>query len=83
MRFVKGRTDHRMNVMTAPRTRIGLFLLDPGKLPMLAALRAINGFTVTKLYKIIQARIISGELLEKVLNGRAAEHRYLLSMGRY
>ena len=83
MGLVKRRSNHRVNVMAAPRAGISLLLPDPGKFAVLGTLRAINGFAVAKLHQVIKAGVVIGELLEKILNGWAGEHCYLLLLRRY
>ena len=69
MGLMKRRSDHRVDVVTAPGAGISLLLPDPSEFSMLAALRAINRFAVAKLHKVVRASVVIGELLEKLLNG--------------
>ena len=70
----KRRPDHRVNLVSAPRTLISGVALNQVELPMLAAFGAVKRFAVTKVHQIFKARIVIGELVEKVLNSRGFGH---------
>jgi len=80
MRLVEGRPDHRVNVMTTPRTGIGWHFPDAGEAPFLATLRALKGFAVAKFHQIVKAAIVIRKPPEEILN---AGHRFSpILMGR-
>ena len=68
VRTIKRRSSHRMNVMTAPRTLIGWYLLHPAELPMLAALQTIQRFAVANLHQVVQTARIVWKLLKEVID---------------
>ncbi len=73
-RPLKGRSDHRVDVVTAARAGIGGKLLELGELALGSALRAIHRVAETKHHKVLKARFVSRKLLEKVLDGRGFGH---------
>jgi len=74
MRTVEWRPDHRVNVVAACWASIRWHLPEFCETPMLAAFQALNLFAVAHFHKVIQARIIVGELLEKLLDSRLLAH---------
>ena len=64
-------------LITAPTALVGRMTPDPMKLPMLAALRAIQRLAVMLAHQEVQAPIIVRELLEKLLCG-CCLYQYLL-----
>ena len=66
VRAMKGRSDHWVNVMTAPLALVGRFLADAMVLPALATLRTIKRVAVAKLHQVVQAGIVVREALEKI-----------------
>lgn len=67
--FKRG-SRHRVNLMAAPGTLIGRYLLNPRELPMLAALRAIHGFAMTGTHQMVQTARIVRELLKEVIDSK-------------
>ena len=74
VRPFEGRPDHRVNVMPARRAGISWKLLELGELALGSALRAVHRVAETKHHKVLKARFVSRELLEKVLDGWGFGH---------
>jgi len=74
MRPLKGRSDHRVNMVAACRTGIGGKLLKLGELALVSAFRALKNLAETKRHKMLKAGVVIGKRLEKFVDCRTLGH---------
>ena len=74
MRPCEGRSGHRVDVVAAPRAGIGRQFGETRKLPMLAALGAVQAPAETDLHQMVETSAIVRETLVEVLDRELRGH---------
>lgn len=73
---LKGRSDHRMNMMPTPGALVGGQLGNARKLAVLAALGTVQFQPEPEVYQAVEAGVIVGKPLEEVGNRELLGHRF-------
>jgi hypothetical protein len=83
MGVFKGGINHGVNMIATPRAFVSKMFLDPVKSGVLFASRTVKLLAKTGFHKVIQAGVVVGELLEKLLNFNDVFHGFVPPCFKY